>query len=89
VVVIPNKELWLLQFDSRNWREVVPEDDPEARELPPGTVELNMVLFNPIFADGQGPAPALDEFIDKTETIVEKAVADLSCRDSSAKAPES
>jgi hypothetical protein len=70
VVVIPDKEFWSLQFDSRNWQEVVPEDEPEAPELPPGTVELNMVLFNPLFENGQGPAPALDEFIDKTETVV-------------------
>lgn len=70
VVVIPDKEFWSLQFDSRNWQEVVPEDEPEAREP---TVQLNMVLFNPLFADGQAPAPALDEFIDKTETVVEPA----------------
>jgi hypothetical protein len=76
VVVIPDKELWSLQFDSRNWQEVVPEEDPE-REPALGTVELKMVLFNPIFGDGKVSAPALDEFIDKTETVVEPATSDL------------
>jgi len=40
-------------------------------------VELKMVLFNPIFGDGKVSAPALDEFIDKTETVVEPATSDL------------
>jgi hypothetical protein len=76
VVLIPDKELWSLQFDSRNWQEVVLEDELEALAAPTGTaeipaVQLDMVLFNPIFGDGQGPAPALDELIDKIRTNVE------------------
>jgi hypothetical protein len=73
VVLIPDKEVWSLQFDSRNWQEVVPDDGPETHEPAPGTVQLNMVLYNPIFWDGQGEAPALDDFIDKIETVVEPA----------------
>ncbi len=75
-VIIPDKEFWSLQFDSRNWQEVVLEDEHELLAPPQAAAEmpalrLGLVLFNPIFGNGQGPAPALDEFVAKTETVVE------------------
>jgi hypothetical protein len=66
VVLIPDKEYWSAQFDSRNWQKIEPEDEPEWPML-----GLNMVLFNPIFGNVHGPAPPLDELIDKEETVVE------------------
>ena len=73
VVVIPDKEFWSLQFDGRHWQEVVPEDDPEALEPASGTIELKMVLYNPIFGNAEEAAPTLDGFIDKMETVIEPA----------------
>jgi len=75
VLLIPDKEAWSLQFDSRNWREITPADELEPHERSPGTLRLNMVLFNPIFRNVHGPAPSLDEFIDKEETVVERATS--------------
>jgi len=75
VLLIPDKEAWSLQFDSRNWREITPADELEPHERSPGTLRLNMVLFNPIFGNVHGPAPSLDEFIDKEETVVERATS--------------
>jgi hypothetical protein len=78
IVLIPDKELWTLQLDGRNWQEVVMEDatmDPIPAEINSHipTVGLNMVLFNPLFGDGQWLAPALDELIEKEKTVVEPA----------------
>jgi len=63
-VLIPDKEFWSLQFDSRNWQEITleNEDDVELREPPPGTLQFHMVLFNLIFDSVHMPAPPLDEF---------------------------
>ena len=52
------------------------EDELEALGPPESnaefqTVKLDMVLFNPIFGNAHGSAPALDEFIDKTDTVVQ------------------
>ena len=65
-----------MQFDNRNWQEVVLEDEVEALAPPAAdagvqTVKLYMVLFNPIFGNAHGSAPVLDEFIDKTDTVVQ------------------
>jgi hypothetical protein len=82
VVLIPDKEFWSVQFDGRNWQEVVLEDELQALAPPQATAELPMavrlsgVLFNPIFGNAQWSAPALDEFIDKTETVVELATSE-------------
>jgi hypothetical protein len=75
-LLIPDKELWTLQFDSRNWQEVVFEDELEAvapleANAEFAAVKLNMVFFNPIFGEAHGPAPVLDEFIDKSNTVVQ------------------
>ena len=75
-LLIPDKEFWTLQFDSRNWQEVLLEDELEALAPPEAdaefpTVKLNMVLFNPIFGNAHGSAPVLDEFIDKTDTVIQ------------------
>jgi hypothetical protein len=71
VLVIPDKEVWSLEFDNRNWQEITLEDENEPDEPPPETVRLDMVLFNPIFGKVDGPAPLLDEFIDKEMMAVE------------------
>jgi hypothetical protein len=76
MVLIPDKEFWTLEFDGGNWQEVVLEDELEALAPPKSdaelqTVKLDMVLFNPIFGNAHGSAPMLDEFIDKTDTVVQ------------------
>lgn len=75
-VLIPVKEFWTLQFDSRNWQEIILEieDDVELRKPPPGSpgsLLIRMILYNLIFKSVHTPAPPLDEFIDIEETIVE------------------
>jgi hypothetical protein len=72
VVLIPDKETWSLEFDTRNWREIRLVEEIEAGEPPPGTMRFDMVLYNPLLRNVQGPAPSLDDFIDKTETIVDR-----------------
>lgn len=76
MVLIPDKEFWTLEFDGGNWQEVVLEDELEVLAPPKSdaelqTVKLDMVLFNPIFGNAHGSAPILDEFIDKTDTVVQ------------------
>jgi Restriction endonuclease len=76
IVIIPNKELWTLQFDGQKWQEVVLEDEASVSTPSEVTsdirmVSLNMVLFNPLFGDAQWPAAALDELILKEETVIE------------------
>jgi hypothetical protein len=77
VLVIPDKEFWSLEFDSRNWQELrlENEDDVEFRDPPPGGVQIRMVIFNLIYKSVHTPAPPLDEFVDIEETIVEPGQA--------------
>jgi hypothetical protein len=72
-VMIPDKELWSLEFDGRNWREIIPEneDDLELGEPQPGNIVMRMVLFNLIFKSVHTPAPPLDGFVDTAETIAQ------------------
>ena len=67
-VIIPDKEYWSMEFDGRNWHEVTLEGEPEPSEPEPETIQFGMVLFNPIFGGEHGPAPVLDDLIDKELT---------------------
>jgi hypothetical protein len=72
VVLIPDKEQWTLQFDNRKWEQVTLEDEPNRSDAPaPGTIQLRMDLFMPMFGGVRGPAPPLEQFIEKEETAVE------------------
>jgi len=57
-----------MEFDSRNWHEITLEGEPEACEPEPGAIQFGMVLFNPIFGSEHGPAPSLEDLIDKEVT---------------------
>jgi hypothetical protein len=67
-VIIPDKEYWSMEFDVRNWRVIILEGEPEPSEPEPGTIQLGMVLFNPIFGSEHGPTPLLDDLIHKEFT---------------------
>ena len=59
---IPDKEFWSLAFDNKNWQEIVLEAEPELATAP-GTIDIQMVLFNPAFRESRGAEPPLDDLI--------------------------
>jgi hypothetical protein len=75
VLLIPHKELWSLEFDNRNWKEITPEHEPDRSNTPLGTVQLHMDLFQPACPDEKGIAPLLAPLILNEETLLESACA--------------
>jgi hypothetical protein len=74
VLLIPDKEFWSLEFDNRNWKEITPEIEPRS-DIPAGTIQLHMDLFQPIFGDESDAAPPLDFLISQTKTSTVSATS--------------
>ena len=67
VLLIPNKETWSLDFDNRNRKEIEPEIEPQS-DMPPGTLRMDIVLYQPACGDGLLTVPASTVFLGKRPT---------------------
>lgn len=69
-LLIPDQETWSLEFDGRKWREIEPEIEPNYLNVEPGTIQLHMTLFEPLYGNAVGPAPLLDALVKEEKAIV-------------------
>jgi len=70
-VLIPNNQAWSLEFDNRNWREVTLEKEPDATDMQPGTMDLQLTLLRPIAPDSNSAVPPIGDLIEESQTVVE------------------